>query len=311
MSQLTENRGEVGGRSVFKRLFISPHEGRLRAGWRILIHGFLILTLLSVPSLLLGIVYIVTQGSIDQDTLNQLNLVFNFLILGPSVVLATWIARRFLDRRSFVSLGFTRDKHALPDFLVGLALPAGIMGSIFLLEWALGWLSIEGFAWENANLGEILGPLALLLVAFVAVGFYEEILFRGYYMQNLLESLGRPLALFLTSAAFGVVHLSNPNSNLLGVLGITAAGYFLGFSWLRSRALWLPIGLHIGWNIFEGPVFGLPVSGISAFSLIRVEVHGPEVFTGGAFGPEGGLLLLPMLAIASAILWRYTRDRKK
>jgi membrane protease YdiL (CAAX protease family) len=306
MNSHTDTRGE---RPIFTRLFISPDESRLRAGWRIAAHGGLVLLISSLPFLVGGIVFLLVQGTISQANVTQLGLAASSLIFGPSIFLATWITRRFLDKRSFPSLGFHRNSSTWRDFLFGLTLPAAIMGTVFLLELGFGWLQIDSFAWDAAELGEITGSLLLLVVAFIVVGFYEEILFRGYYMQNLLESLGRPLAILLTSVAFGAVHLTNPNASPMGVLGITAAGYFLAFGWLRSKALWLPIGLHISWNIFEGPIFGFPVSGIDEFSLIRISVQGPDLITGGAFGPEAGLILLPVLAVAAGAIWLYTKDR--
>jgi hypothetical protein len=269
----------------------------------------MIALLLLIPLFILDLIFALKL--FEPQTISELNLPLSALVLGPSYVLATLIARKYLDRRTFRSLGFLFSRHSLTDFLIGLTLPAAIMGSIFLIEWGTGWLRIEAFAWEVQTIQKVGSSLLLLLVAFLAIGFYEELLFRGYYMQNLLESVGRPWALFLTAVFFGLGHLLNPNASALGALGIFAAGYFLAFGWLRTNALWLPIGLHIGWNFFEGPIFGFPVSGIQSFSLIQVNVQGPQIVTGGAFGPEGGLILFPVLAVAAGVIWLYTRDRNE
>ena len=95
-----------------------------------------------------------------------------------------------------------------------------------------------------------------------------------------------------------------------GAAGIFFAGLFLAYGYLRTGQLWLSIGLHIGWNFFEGVIFGFPVSGLDIYRLIRHQIQGPEIWTGGAFGPEAGLIVLPALAVGSVLIYFYTRDRR-
>jgi membrane protease YdiL (CAAX protease family) len=115
----------------------------------------------------------------------------------------------------------------------------------------------------------------------------------------------------ISSAAFGLAHLTNPGATGAAAAGILGAGLFLAFGWARTRRLWLPIGLHLGWNLFEGPVFGFPVSGTSSFRLIHQTVDGPTAVTGGPFGPEAGLIILPALLLGTALVWVYTHDRQR
>ena len=81
------------------------------------------------------------------------------------------------------------------------------------------------------------------------------------------------------------------------------------YGWLRTQQLWLPIGLHIGWNFFEGVIFGFPVSGTETFRILNHTVSGPSLLTGGDFGPEAGLILIPALALGTCLTWLYTRSR--
>jgi hypothetical protein len=111
----------------------------------------------------------------------------------------------------------------------------------------------------------------------------------------------------LSSAIFGGLHLTNPNATLAGAGGVLLAGVFLAFAYLRSGQLWLPIGLHTGWNLFEGLVFGFPVSGLESYHLVRIVVAGPERWTGGRFGPEAGLVALPALLLGVFLVYIYTR----
>jgi hypothetical protein len=77
--------------------------------------------------------------------------------------------------------------------------------------------------------------------------------------------------------------------------------------YVRTHQLWLPIGLHLGWNFFEGPVFGFPISGHNHFSLLEYRISAPMIITGGAYGPEAGLILLPAIALGVGLIWLYTR----
>ena len=229
--------------------------------------------------------------------------------------LSIFLARRWLDRRSFTSLGLSWDPGALRDLLAGILVAAIMMLLIFVIERAGGWLVMTGFAWDVARPGQWLASLGLYWIAFVGVGWHEELFFRGYLLQNLAD--GWPwgarrvkliVSAVLISILFGLAHLGNPNATLIGGLGTGLAGVFMAYALFASRRLWLPIGLHIGWNFVEGPVLGFPVSGLGGYiSLVQQETGGPEWITGGAFGPEAGLVLLPALALGAFLVWWYTR----
>ena len=94
------------------------------------------------------------------------------------------------------------------------------------------------------------------------------------------------------------------------LLGLFLSGLFLAYAYIRTRQLWLPIGLHLGWNFFEGSIFGFPVSGQYFYQVIRQTVSGPDLITGGAFGPEGGLILIPALLLGAVGISWYTKDRQ-
>jgi membrane protease YdiL (CAAX protease family) len=197
----------------------------------------------------------------------------------------------------------------LADLIIGFLIPAAQLGLVLLLELALGWTRWEGWAWKIDSATAIAVGLGMSLLVFILVGYQEELLSRGYQLQNLVDGSGLKWALFLSSAIFALLHLGNPGSGLPSTVGLLAAGYFLAFGWLRTRQLWLSIGLHIGWNFFEGTVFGFPVSGLDPFALARHSPTGPSWATGGSFGPEAGLIMLPAYALGVLLVIVYTRRR--
>jgi hypothetical protein len=95
------------------------------------------------------------------------------------------------------------------------------------------------------------------------------------------------------------------------MVGLSLSGVFFAYCTLWSRGLWLPIGLHIGWNFFESTVFGFSVSGYDNFSFLQINQSGPESMTGGSFGPEAGLILLPALALGASLVYLYSKKAKR
>lgn len=285
-------------RSFLATIFLSPEEPRLRAGWRLLIQTLLMLlfgAILGAVALLLGI--------LDFDSI--WGQILNFLIVTGSV----YVARRWLDRRSFESLGLRLDRNTLFDLLAGLGITFVQMGFIYVLMLGLGWLTFDGFAWEFDPVNVVITSVLSFLVVFIFVGWNEELLSRGYHLQTIASGLNLFWGVMISSAVFGLLHLGNPNATWVSAAGIFLAGVYLAYGYIRTRQLWLPIGLHIGWNFFEGVVFGFPVSGLDIYALTRITVHGPELWTGGAFGPEAGLIVLPSLVLGGVLIYLYTKRR--
>jgi membrane protease YdiL (CAAX protease family) len=288
-------------RNFILRIFLSRDEPRLRAGWRLLLHT-LLLGLISSILLLASLLLPVSIWETNLET-NPLFLAIEFVSIG----IATWLARRFIDRRSFLSLGFKLTRQAWMDLVVGFAIPGLLMGLVFTLELGLGWTTFERWAWQGVSISKVLFGMSSGLIAFILVGFSEELLSRGYHLQTLKDGLGLGWALLLSSIIFAWLHSANPNSSWISTLGILLAGYFLAYGWIRTGQLWLSIGLHIGWNFFEGNIFGFPVSGLTTFRLIEHHPTGPSLITGGAFGPEAGIIILPAMALGLFLIHVYTR----
>ncbi|NIM92926.1 MAG: CPBP family intramembrane metalloprotease [Anaerolineales bacterium] len=300
-----DNRDE---RSAIEKLFICRDETRLRAGWRLLIHGFLTLFFIMFFGAIVASFLLILVGP-DSPLITEGDRLVSLLISLPAFTLSTYIARRFIDRRTFRSLGFELDRRAVPDLIVGFLIAAFMIMSIFILEWAMGYVEITGFAWETASSTEVLLLLLGNLVIFFAAAYQEELLSRGYQLQNLVEGLNLPWGLILSSIMFALLHLLNPFTSAISIIGLILAGLFLAFGWIRTHQLWLPIGLHSGWNFFEGTVFGFRVSGVDTPSLIQITTSGPELITGGPFGPEAGLVALLAMILGAILVWLYTQNR--
>ena len=285
-------------RSILERIFFSPDEPRLRAGWRFLIQTILFF--------LFGTIVAILAASLGLDLGSLIfGNVLNFIAVTGSV----FIARRWLDKMSFESLGLKLSQQALIDVLVGIGITVVQMGLIFVAMLALGWLRFEGFVWEFDPISTVITGVLTFFIGFIFVGWNEELLSRGYHLQTIASGTNLFWGVIISSAVFGLLHLANPSASWVSTAGIFFAGIFLAYGYIRTRQLWLPIGLHIGWNFCEGVVFGFPVSGLDIYALTRIEVTGPEIWTGGPFGPEAGLIVLPALLVGALLIYLYTTNR--
>lgn len=223
-----------------------------------------------------------------------------------AAVTATIFCARLLDRRSVSEMmGLQWQRRAGALLLYGLGLTLLLLLLLLLLE--LLFADTRIFL-SSVTLAHTLSLLFLGLLSFTLVGFAEEILVRGYPFLVLREQTNTVTALLLTSGVFSLIHALNPGIGWIGFLNIFLAGIWLGIARVRSGSLWLPVGLHIGWNFFMGPVFGFPVSGIIERSMFITQSEGPAWIVGGVFGPEGGLLVT-MVLLAGIIILYHPRLR--
>jgi membrane protease YdiL (CAAX protease family) len=276
-------------------------DGRLRPTLRVALYlpAFVLVTLvlgvaatLAVQPALLG-----AGGAEGVSTVGPAGLVLGMVSAGAAAV-STWLFRRFVDHRPWVGLGLERPAGWLGELGVGFGLGAALMAGIAALEIGLGWYRLDGLAPPAPATRDLL----LGLVVFALVAFGEELVTRGYILQTLAEGWGRRWAVGISSLVFGLLHLGNPASGFVPILGIFFAGLLLAAGYLATTRLWLPIGLHWSWNYFQGPVFGFSVSGTQASGLLRLTPVGPEPLTGGAFGPEASVVGIGACIVGSVAL---------
>jgi len=212
-----------------------------------------------------------------------------------ATVLSVWIMRRWFDGPALLDLGLRRRPGWLADSLVGLALGPAMFLAILLVLLALGWARVGGGGVDAWG-------LLISFGTFLFVAFSEEIFARGWVFQVLERGRGQRWAVLGSAGIFALLHGFNPGFGLEALLGLFLAGLLFAQAYLVTRQLWLPIGLHLSWNFAQGPIFGFPVSGLPGSGLLSVEPTGPEVVTGGPFGPEAGLVLLVGIALAAACI---------
>lgn len=290
-----------------KRLFWNSTEGRLRSLWRLL--------LTSLMAFVLSLVALYAMRSLGLSDRSRV-FIAPCLILA-SVVTSVSIAARFLDRRPMSQFGLSLDRKWWTDLCFGLFLGCFLASMVFLIQWGMGWVEVTGW-FQHADAEESFGTIiASYLVFAVCVGIHEELAYRGYLLRNIAEGTnftvvgpGRSLvlAVTVTSLTFALVHAINPNVSVAGIINTVLAGFVYGLPFLLTGRLGLPIGIHITWNFFQGPVFGFKVSGVGfGGSVLATTKSGPALWTGGEYGFEGGLIATAMLFVALPLMfgWIY------
>jgi membrane protease YdiL (CAAX protease family) len=304
--------------SFLKSLFLSHDEGRLRAGWRLLLQSLLLFFIVGCLGVVLVTILVASALTLDPSLISDLlaELKPEYILLGAigetiAITTSVFLARRYLDKRSIESLGLTLSAQTVIDILTGVGITLLQMGLIYLLMSWQGWITFEGFAWEFDPFPLVIKNTLIFFALFILVGWNEELLSRGYHLQTIASGLNLFWGVILSSAIFGALHLGNPGANWISTAGIFLAGIFFAYGYIRTKQLWLPMGMHLGWNFFEGVVFGFPVSGLDIYPLTRIQVSGPELWTGGVFGPEAGLIVVPALILGAFLIYIYTANQRR
>jgi uncharacterized protein len=274
-------------------------DARLRPIWRVLVFAIAVPTM----SWSLWRVYDWLATTLQWQTSWLEDMAASDFATALSVlVLALWL-RRHLDRRSQASLGFSLSAPWLRLFALGIAFGAGMQAIAYAVEAATGDARVVGYGSFRGDMGLLVIAALLLLPA----AFSEEMSFRGYLLQNFCEEFGMIPAIAITSLAFALVHSTNPHAReqwALTIIGLLTYAVWASLSLVWTKSLWLAFGAHVAWNLFEGPVFGLPLSGVQmpAQTVLVQSVHGPTWLTGGAFGPEAGVSSIIALGVGFVVL---------
>ena len=219
---------------------------------------------------------------------------------------ASWIMTKFVNRKPLGSIGIFLHPRMPYELGMGLLLGFVMMAGIFLFELALGYVSLVQ---RQPSLPGALASMGSLGVEFTLAGSIEEFLFRGYLFQTCLQGVGFLPATLLFSGSFALAHVFNPEFGWLASFNIFLAGVWLSVAYMRTRSLWFPIALHIGWNFSQSAIFSFPTSGLSFAdrTLFLLEQSGPVWVTGGAFGPEAGVVGTVAILLCT---WHILKSRR-
>lgn len=229
----------------------------------------------------------------------ELKELYILQIVSLIITLSTvFFFRTYLDKESVFSLGFAWKKKG-QDFAIGFGVGFGVIALGTLILMAFGQLKFVGWG---------LHPSLLFSYFFlcILIALNEEILVRGYVLNNLMKGMDKYWALVVSAMVFTFFHALNPNISFLAVVNLMLAGILLGIYYIYKQNLWFPIALHTSWNYSEGAIFGYEVSGIEFQSLLQQNIGEIEWLTGGDFGFEGSFLLsILLIGAILGVHWKY------
>lgn len=277
------------------------HRWRYNAGLRALafVAGFVGLSALA--GLIAGLVLAAMGGSLDE--ISQQTQSLSSLLTIPVAILCYLLLAKWMEQRN-PTFEFGRRK-LVSMLLLGLAL------GVVLQLVCVGILALVG-AYRVEGFDPSYNPWPMIMGAGFSAAIVEEILFRGVLYRLAEDTFGTWIAIVISGLVFGLVHLKNDQATLQGALAIALeAGILFAVLYAMTRSLWLVMGLHFAWNVVQGPVLGIVVSGSSASGsgLVRSTLEGPEWLAGGPFGMEASLVTIVVLvALAAVLLVRLARS---
>lgn len=219
------------------------------------------------------------------------------------VLLVTWVCTR-LRREPLSSVGLRLGRRWMAEGGLGAVLGTAAILVIVGLIWAVGGVRLELDPARTA------GALAYGLYLFLCVAMFEEILFRGFVFQRLIDGAGVWWAQLALGLLFASAHWGNPGmegpTQVVAMLDLALGAILFGLAYLRTRSLALPVGLHLGWNWAQGHLLGFGVSGIDYPGWFRPVFLGlPEWLTGGEFGPESSVFAVVIDLALIVALWKW------
>lgn len=284
----------------FETIFINE-AGRLRSGWRFTIF---MLSFLLTTTVVIGAAAVVLMSlPVGFTTSSLLSFVLQFTVSAAVVIFFGWLYGRIFEDLPFRALGLWITKNWFMNLLWGLAIGAASIGLAALIAFAAGGMTFRFN--DSAGTAAILLTLGTTLVIFIFGALFEEAFLRGYALQTFSRARLGVFGAVFTSLIFATMHNANPGANPLSWLNTFLAGIWFAAAYFRSRDLWLPFGLHLAWNWFQGSFFGISVSGLDWLTpapLMKATDAGPVWLTGGGYGLEGGIACTIALIISTALI---------
>ena len=286
---------------TLRRIFVGKNG--IRAGWGALIFFAAFFTLDSGGVAILG-------RFISLDTTKAIPLKLAFLQESCEllVVFAVTLLMARIEKRGFLSYGFVGD-HKAVRFIGGIASGFICLSLLVGILWRTGFLAFDGFS--ITGLAALKYAFAWGLV-FLLVGLFEESMLRGYLQFTLARGIRFWPAAVLLSVVFALGHVGNNDESLLGLVVVGIGGMVYCTSLWFTKSLWWAIGFHAGWDWAQSFFYGTPNSGlVTQNHLLASHPLGNRLWSGGLDGPEGSLLILPLLILVAISMWLWWGLRKK
>ncbi|MBV9957182.1 MAG: CPBP family intramembrane metalloprotease [Acidobacteria bacterium] len=293
-------------------IFFNEH-GRLRSGWRLAVFGGIFLVATSFVSAILVFALVLAYGPDKAQAILEGSWGFaaqEFIFLVAAVGIG-FLCQKLFEDLPPRALGWALHTRWLRDWFIGSLFGAGTLILAALVATISGGFSFTLTAPQMFP--AVLQTLVFSCLVFIFAAASEEALFRGYPLQTMTRAKLILVGIVITSLAFALAHQGNPNQDISKAVRVLAftntalAGVWLAVAYLRTRSLWLPLGLHWAWNWMMAAVLGLPVSGITNLTphpLMRAKDLGPVWVTGGAYGIEGGAACTVALLLSTILIWR-------
>jgi len=289
----------------------------LRAGWSIVLFiVFVVLTAMVLGVALHFLAPTLIRKPQGEVTFGPMAAGELFMLL--SVVIPAFIMT-FIERRRFARYNLA-DPTPIPDFAKGL------FWGLVMLSVLVGLIKLSGgIAFTGAALhgGAVVSYGIEWLIGFLLVGLFEEFAFRGYLQFTLtrgITGLVRAVApnnraapvigfwvagIVFSIILFALVHTSNGGETPMGIISVSLAGLLFIFSLWWTGSLWWAIGFHCTWDWAQSYLYGVADSGmVSQGHLLATHPIGAELISGGTTGPEGSILVVPVVLVAIAIVWK-------
>ena len=283
--------------SKLNKIFKNPF-GHIRAGWRMLAYLFIVLLIAAPTNFLLHSIRSYIPGG---KGLHAPRIIVLYIGMVTAFTFAAYLTLKWIDKRPFRLLGLWFSPGWFKEYSIGLGFGFGTLTLTFLILWSTNLVDVTMGALDL----EVLFFLLKLLILFAFAGALEELMLRGYFFQAFIEGSNKWIAIIVLSLIFSAMHMFNPNWSAMGALIIFLAGVELSVAYIKTRSLWMPIGIHMSWNWTQGPLWGMHVSGTTMEKSFLVSVpQGPEILSGGEFGAEGSVIAAVVSILFIWYIWR-------
>ena len=289
----------------------------VRSGWKILLVFLLSCALTFGVSMLMGVIMAIVlliKGNTDYlmnfniESTAEYELIFQISNSVGNIlfILSCIIIWKLFEKKKIDKMGITSIKSGYKELIVGLVLGAVTISIAAIVIIAIGVVKLINPISEP----QISMSLLYGLISFIFVGFGEEILSRGYIMSVLKQTRNKWIVLIMPSLIFAALHLGNSGIDLLSFVNLFLVGILFAYMFMKSKNIWMPIGYHITWNYFQGYIWGFKVSGTNSNGLYEVENITNNIINGGAFGPEGGIIVTIVICLTFGFVYWFYKDKK-